>query len=72
VTEVKELPLGIASIAAYRVNDGTGQAWVISHAGAPVVGDKVGLKGDVEADKSFNLLGTSLLTVIQEHNRKIK
>ena len=45
VTKVYELPLGIADIAAYRVNDGTGQAWVISRAGAPREGDKVGLKG---------------------------
>ena len=72
VTEVKELPLGISNLAAYRVNDGTGQLWVLSHAGAPVVGDKVGLKASVDRDKQLNFLGTSLLTVLDEHERRIR
>ena len=72
VTDVKELPLGIANLAAYRVNDGTGQLWVISHAGAPVVGDKVGLKGSVDQNKQMSFLGTSLLTVLDDHERRIR
>jgi len=72
VTEVKELPLGISNLAAYRINDGTGQLWVLSHAGAPVVGDKVGLKASVDRNKQLNFLGTSLLTVLDEHDRRIK
>lgn len=72
VTDVKELPLGISNLAAYRVNDGSGQVWVVSHAGAPVVGDKVGVKGEVAQDDSLNVLGTSLLTIIREHDRRVR
>lgn len=70
VTKVYELPLGIADIAAYRVSDGTGQAWVISRAGAPREGDKVGLKGTVRPE---GRIGTEVLTnVIMEKERKIQ
>ena len=70
VTKVYELPLGITDIAAYRVNDGTGQAWVISRAGAPREGDKVGLKGTVRPEGK---IGSEVLTnVIEEKQRKIQ
>lgn len=72
VTKVYELPLGIADMAAYRVTDGTGQIWVLTHAGAPREGDKVGLKGDVRQDTNLKVLGSSLLTVINEHERKVQ
>ena len=73
VTEVYELPLGIANIAAYRVSDGTGEIWVISHNGAPARGDRVGLKGTArpidreDAPFVHNLLGD----VVEEHQRKL-
>ncbi len=70
VTKVYELPLGITDIAAYRVTDGTGQIWVISHAGAPREGDKVGVK--VEVQSEGNIAGTSLGAVIQEKQRGMK
>ena len=70
VTKVYELPLGIADIAAYRVNDGTGQAWVISRAGAPREGDKVGLKGTVRPE---GRIGSEVLTnIIEEKQRKVE
>ncbi len=68
VTKVYELPLGITNVAAYRINDGTGQAWVISRAGAPREGDKVGLKGTVRPE---GRVGSEVLTnVIMEKQRK--
>ncbi len=70
VTKVYELPLGITDIAAYRVNDGTGQAWVISRAGAPREGDKVGLKGTVRPEGKVG--NETLLNVIEEKERKIQ
>lgn len=70
VTKVYELPLGITNIAAYRINDGTGQAWVISRAGAPREGDKVGLKGTVRPE---GRVGAEVLTnVIIEKQRKVE
>ncbi len=75
VTKIYELPLGlsnlgISNLAAYRVNDGTGQVWVVSHAGAPVVGDKVGLKGLVQPE---GRIGTFPLgTIIEEKGRKVQ
>ena len=70
VTKVYELPLGITNVAAYRVNDGTGQAWVISRAGAPREGDKVGLKGTVRPE---GRVGSEVLTnVIMEKQRKVE
>lgn len=70
VTKVYELPLGIADVAAYRVNDGTGQAWVLSRAGAPREGDKVGLKGTVRPEGRIG--SEVLLNVIEEKQRKIE
>jgi len=70
VTKVYELPLGIADIAAYRVSDGTGQAWVLSRAGAPREGDKVGLKGTVRPEGKIG--SETLLNVIVEKERKIR
>jgi hypothetical protein len=70
VTKVYELPLGIADLAAYRISDGTGQAWVLSRAGAPREGDKVGLKGTVRPE---GRIGNEVLTnVIEEKERKIQ
>jgi len=70
VTRVYELPLGISDLAAYRVSDGTGQVWVLSHAGAPLVGDRVGLKGRVRPE---GLVGDiNLGSVIEEHERRIR
>jgi len=71
VTQVHELPLGITNLAAYRINDGTGQIWVISHAGAPLRGDRVGIKGRVEPMSNLNLpvLGNILGDVIEEQQR---
>lgn len=70
VTKVYELPLGLADIAAYRVNDGTGQAWVISRAGAPREGDKVGLKGTVRPEGRIG--NEVLVNVIEEKERKVQ
>lgn len=75
VTKIYELPLGlsnfgISNLAAYRVNDGTGQVWVVSHAGAPVVGDKVGIRGSVRPE---GRIGTFPLgTIIEERGRKVR
>ncbi len=70
VVQVYELPLGIANIAAYRISDGTGQTWVISRAGAPLTGDKVGLKGTVRPE---GRIGNEVLTnIIEEKQRKIE
>lgn len=72
VTKVYELPtpLGLFnSLSAYRVTDGTNQIWVLSRAGAPVVGDKVGLKGTVRPEGKFG--NTALGSVIEEQGRKI-
>ncbi len=75
VTKIYELPLGlsnfgISNLAAYRVSDGTGQVWVVSHAGAPVIGDKVGLKGAVRPE---GRIGTFPLgTIIEEKGRKVQ
>ncbi len=70
VNQVYELPLGIASVAAYRISDGTGQIWVVSRAGAPVKGDKVGLKGTVRPEGRFG--NTLLGSVIEEKQRKVE
>ncbi len=70
VTKVYELPLGIADLAAYRVSDGTGQAWVLSRAGAPREGDKVGLKGTVRPEGKIG--SETLLNVIMEKERKVR
>jgi len=70
VTKVYELPLGIADIAAYRISDGTGQAWVLSRAGAPREGDKVGLKGTVRPEGKIG--SETLLNVIVEKERKVQ
>jgi hypothetical protein len=48
-TEVYGLPLGISSIAAYKLDDGSGSIWVITHDGAPEKGTKLGLKGVVKS-----------------------
>ena len=70
VTKVYELPLGIANVAAYRINDGTGQTWVLSRAGAPREGDKVGLKGTVRPE---GRIGSEVLTnVIEEKQRRVE
>ena len=72
VTDVLELPLGITNLAAFRINDGTGQIWVISHNGAPNRGDKVGLKGTAEPIDHDNMpfLRDIFGDVIEEHDRK--
>ncbi len=69
VTKVYELPLGITDLAAYRINDGTGQAWVLSRVGAPREGDKVGLKGTVRPEGKIG--SEVLLNVIEEKERKV-
>ena len=70
VTQVYELPLGIADVAAYRINDGTGQSWVLSRAGAPLKGDKVGVKGTVRPEGRIG--GEVLTNIIEEKQRKIE
>ena len=74
VTQVYELPLGIANLAAYRINDNTGQIWVVSHAGAPVRGDRVGIKGRLEPIGRLNLpvLGNILGDVVEEQQRRTR
>lgn len=70
VTKVYELPLGIANVSAYRVTDGTSQIWVLSRAGAPREGDKVGLKGRVRPAARF---GTTILgSAIEEEQRRVR
>jgi len=69
VTQVSpEIPL--LDIAAYQVNDDTGSIWVVSHSGAPLKGDKVGLKGKV--DQAFKFGDTALGTVVEENERKVQ
>jgi len=69
VTDVSpRVPL--LDIAAYEVNDDTGSIWVVSHSGAPIKGDKVGLKGKV--DEAFKFGGTALGTVVEERERKVQ
>ena len=70
VTQRYELPLGLTNVAAYRVSDGSSQIWVLSRAGAPVVGDKVGLKGTVRPEG--NIGGLALGSVIEEKGRKVQ
>ena len=72
VTKVYELPLGITNVAAYRVNDGSGQMWVISHSGAPVAGDRLNLKARVREMSTLNLpvLGDILGAVLEEEQRR--
>ncbi len=70
VTQVYELPLGIANVAVYRISDGTGQTWVISRAGAPLKGDKVGVKGTVRPEGRVG--GEVLTNIIEEKQRKIE
>jgi RecJ-like exonuclease len=74
VTHVLEVPGGIINTAAYEVNDGTGQIWVISQIGAPREGDKVEVKGTVKDNALGGTLinGTSLGTVIKEEHRDVK
>jgi hypothetical protein len=69
VTKVYELPLGITDIAAYRLNDGSGQIWVLTHAGAPREGDKLGVKATVRPEGA--IAGTTLGTILDEKNRKL-
>ncbi|BDI31014.1 hypothetical protein CCAX7_30650 [Capsulimonas corticalis] len=70
VTKVYELPLGISNLSAYRVNDDSGQIWVVSHAGAPSEGSKVGLKGRVRPEGKF--AGSFLGSVIEEDQRRTR
>lgn len=70
VTKVYELPLGISDLSAYRVTDGTGQIWVVSHAGAPLVGDKVGVKGRVRQEGDLG--GLNLGTLVEENQRRVQ
>lgn len=75
VTRVYELPLGIANLAAYRINDGSGQIWVVTHNGAPNRGDHLGLRGELEPIADMGMGGGSVVSnlfgnVIEEHNRK--
>jgi hypothetical protein len=70
VTQRYELPLGLTNVAAYRVSDGTSQIWVLSRAGAPVVGDRVGLKGIVHEEGTIAKI--ALGSVIEEKGRKIQ
>jgi len=70
VTKVYELPLGLTNLAAYRITDGTGQIWVLSRAGAPREGDKIGLKGTVRPEGKF---GNEILgNIIEEKGRKVE
>lgn len=70
VTQRYELPLGLLNAAAYRVSDGSSQIWVLSRAGAPMPGDKVGLKGVVREDGSIGKM--VLGSYIEEQGRKIR
>jgi hypothetical protein len=72
VTRAFELPLGIANVAAYRLDDGTGQIWVVTHAGAPEVGDKVGVKGRFAPVVELSLPGVGDLgvNVVDERERR--
>lgn len=54
VIRVWDLPLGVANLAAYRLDDGTGQIWVVTHAGAPARGERIGLKGIAEPVAAYN------------------
>lgn len=70
VTRRYELPLGLLNAAAYQVSDGSSQIWVLSRAGAPVVGDKVGLKGTVREDGTIGKM--ALGSFIEEKDRRVR
>ena len=72
VTDVLGVPLGISDFAAYRVDDGTGEIWIISHNGAPGQGDKVGVKGELEpvGDLHLGPLGNPFGDIIEESQRQ--
>lgn len=74
VTQVYELPLGISNLAAYRINDNTGQIWVVSHAGAPLRGDRLGIKGRLEPIGNLNVpvLGNIIGDVVEEQQRRVR
>ncbi len=56
---------------AYKVDDGTGEIWVVSkRGGAPRKGAKVGAKGRVY--QGFNFGGRNFGTVIEESDRLTK
>ncbi|MGI9107156.1 MAG: hypothetical protein ACR2G4_13015 [Pyrinomonadaceae bacterium] len=56
---------------AYKVDDGTGEIWVVSRrGGAPRRGAKVGAKGRVL--QGFNFGGRNFGTVIEESDRRTK
>ena len=56
---------------AYKVDDGTGEIWVVSRrGGAPRRGAQVGAKGRVL--QGFNFAGRNFGTVIEESDRRTK
>jgi hypothetical protein len=56
---------------AYKVDDGTGEIWVVSkRGGAPRKGARVGAKGHVT--QGFNFGGRNFGTVIEETDRRSK
>lgn len=53
--------------SAYRVDDGTGEIWVLTRTGAPSMGKKVGVKGIVTYGATID--GHTWVAVIQEVER---
>lgn len=70
VTKVYAVNLVITEAGAYQIDDGSGKIWVISRAGAPDMGAKVGLKGTVGSGLKF--AGETFGTVIREKERRTK
>jgi hypothetical protein len=70
VSHVHEVSAGIADLAAYQVDDGTGRIWVLSHAGAPDNGRGIWVKGTVHAAGRFG--SEALGAAIEEHDRRVE
>src|SRR3712207_4842275 len=68
VVRVFDPTQGLLGLAAYQVDDGSGQIWVLSRSGAPSVGREVGLKARVRRD--FRLGNELLGAVLSEIERR--
>jgi hypothetical protein len=76
VADGYSLPLGISDIALYKLDDGTGTIWVVTHDGAPEKHSKLGITGVVKSEAQMlpssaaSLIGQFLGNVIDETQRR--
>lgn len=70
VTKTYSVNLLLAEAGAYQIDDGSGKIWVITRAGVPREGAKVGLRGDVSS--GVKLLGEVFGAVIREEERRTR